>query len=502
MNSTNTHKSTVVLPGWQRPLFLLVLACAVSSFAIESRSFWIDEANTALHAVQPTFTSWRMSLSNSLSSDAQMPFFMFYAWAWEKIFGHGEWWLRLSNLPWLVLCLLAVPRRQTIFLVVFLISPFVWYYLDEFRPYLMQISAAMLMFGSLGRLMEVPGGLPREKYLVATFCLGLLLLSGSSLLGMVWGGAILGMSAMIMDLSRTLQLARKYLLFILPTVLLLSALALYFLWAIKKGDNPTQGTTNIQSTLFCFYEMMGFAGLGPGRAQLHADGVAPLRPFIPLLAFQALVTLCVLVAGAGYVVQKTPRRIWLWAMTVLLSATLLLLILGMVKNFRVLGRHLSPLEPAVLWVLACGVRDLWLRNRYWQAVALVFILLNLSSALELRFAWRHVKDDYRDAAAVAIAANRQGKQVWWCADGNSGLYYGVPLAPLHQLSAPGQVWEAIDKPLDTLKLLISNETPADVVILSKPEIYDGHRVVCSYLTDHHFLLSQTYPAVTIWKKQE
>ena len=489
---------------WKYPLLLLILACAAGAFVIEPQSFWIDEANTALHAVQPTLPAWRDSLHRA-GSDAQMPIYMFYTWVWEKISGPGEWQLRLSNLPWLVLALLAIPRQQTSFRVVFLVSPFVWYYLDELRPYLMQIGAAMLILGSIWRLMalhEQPGSSTRENRLAAFFCLGLVLLSGSSLLGMIWGAAMVAMFAMLFTGIRTVQLARKNLPFVLPVAFLLCLLALYYCWTIQQGCGATAGTTNIQSTVFSFYEMMGLAGLGPGRTQLHAEGVAPLRPYIPLLAVHAMVTFCVLILGAKHVFQKTPRRVWSSALMVLGSTTVLLLILGILKNFRVLGRHFSPLEPVLLWVLAVGVRESWLRGGYWKIIAASFIIFCLASGLELRFASRHAKDDYRDAAAIAMAASQQGKQVWWCADANAGRFYRVPLAPWPQPSAPGQVREVINQPLDTGKLLISNKTPPDLIALSKPEIYDQRGALRTYLRDHHYQLLQTLPAFTFWRKPE
>src|SRR5208337_893874 len=116
----------------------------------------MDECATAIIALQPSFGAWRHCLMLDTGSNNQMPFYMFYVWAWEKIFDDSEWALRAANLPWLALGFLAVPRRQGLFLFTLATSSFLWYYLNEFRPYAMQISATLLMLGSIWRLAEMP----------------------------------------------------------------------------------------------------------------------------------------------------------------------------------------------------------------------------------------------------------------------------------------------------------------------------------------------------------
>src|SRR6185295_15583577 len=97
--------------------------------------------------------------------------------------------------------------------------------------------------------------------------------------------------------------------------------------------------------------------------------------------------------------------------------------------------------PALLFWLACGLRELWTRGNRARAVVILFIGLNLGSAVSLRFAQRHAKDDYRTAAAIARDTLNRGERVWWCADEGAGLYYRVPFSPLSD--TPRQVWLAV-----------------------------------------------------------
>jgi hypothetical protein len=495
----NSQNQLAPVGAFQRSLLLIMLAVIVAALSISSQSFWIDEAGTAAVARQSTPALWWKALLDDRGSTTQMPFFMIYAWVWEKIFGSSEWWLRAANFPWLAVGLLAIPRRQFFFICAVVISPFVWYYLSEFRPYAMQLGATLLIFGSLWRLAKLPGEQKngrQEKFLAAVFCFGLVMLSGSSLLGMVWAGAILVMVPAILGGPDCRRLWRGNWSLLMVTALPLLALTIFYPWVLKQGSSPTPGSTGMGNTLFTFYELLGFAGLGPGRTLLRVGGIAPLRPFIPLLALHAALTACLLFFGARYIIRNVPRRVWVAAATALGAAAIFLLAVGVGKHFRVLGRHFSPLEPALLLVLACGLRESWSRGNFWRALAMVSLLLTLGSALELRFAARHVRDDYRTAAAIAITANARSERVWWCADGNAALYYQVPLSPWGSLAAPGQVWQAIHPPAQ----MLTNQPPPDLVILSKPDLYDDNGLMCSYLAKHHYLVRQTLPSFTLWRK--
>lgn len=495
---------TAITPGnagWDwKFLFPVALAILTGVAAITTQGFWMDEASVGTIAGQSTLANWWQAMKADNGSTAQMPLYLLYAWGWEKIFGPNEWWLRLSNLPWLALGLLAIPRRQTAFLLLMVFSPFVWFYLNEFRPYVMQIGVGLLLLGTLWRLAgtasapDQPGR--GEGVLLGLFCFGLVALSGSSLLGVIWAGAAGAAALLVLGWPRLLRLARQNALTLVIASLVLIALAGYYLWSLKCGNRATPGSTGVGNTLFAFYELFGFAGLGPGRTQIREIGFSALPPFIIPLALQAVVTASVFFAGGKCVVQRTPRRVWLGVAASLGAAVILLLAIGVQKHFRVLGRHFAPLAPALILLLAVGWRNLWSRagGRRWLAV--FFVLLSIASSLSLRIAGRHAKDDYRTAAAIAIAANANNEKVWWCADAGTGLYYRVPLSPRESLAAPGQVWLASHPSVP----LLTNQPPPDLLILSKPDLYDENGLMHAYLENHHFIKFGTLPAFTLWRK--
>jgi len=124
--------------------------------------------------------------------------------------------------------------------------------------------------------------------------------------------------------------------------------------------------------------------------------------------------------------------------------------------------------------------------------------LSLASALSARFGERHAKDDNRAAAAVARTAFVAGKNVWWCTDGGSGLWYGLPLVLAETNTvAPGRIWWVVDPPPEWL----TNTARPDLLILCKPELFDRSGEARAFLERNHYQLTQKFQAFTLWQPQ-
>jgi hypothetical protein len=190
--------------------------------------------------------------------------------------------------------------------------------------------------------------------------------------------------------------------------------------------------------------------------------------------------------------QSVPRRVWLGVAAAFGAAALFLFAVGVLKHFRVLGRHLAPVAPLVLVLLAVGVRDLFARGKTARAMAWVFIVSSLASALSLRFAERHAKDDYRGAAELAQAAADLNQRVWWCADINAAVYYGVPLTAA---PAGNEPWAVVNAPAAAL----AGQPAPDLVVLSKPELYDPQGTVRAWLAQNHYHVAATPHLFTVWR---
>lgn len=489
-------------PGSSLKLWIWVgLAVIVGLMGASFQGFWMDEASAANIARQVNLADWWDKLINNHGSDTQMPLYMLYLWGWVKMAGHSEFACRAGNVPWLLLGMLTWPRRQVGYLLALLLSPFLWFYLNESRPYIMQIGSGLLLAGATVRLADManqttPVAAASRLKWTWLFCAGLVALSGSSLLGMIWAGAVPLILIGVLGIRSFLAWLKQGWLPFALSLLLCAGLAGYYFWTLGRGDRATPGNSDIKNVLFVAYELCGFSGFGPGRNALHGAGLAAFQGyFILSLAAFAVMLGTVLILSGRDVASRLPRRIWLVLGVTLGGATAFLLAMGVYRHFSVLGRHFAPLSVAVALLFGTCLQCLLTRGGFRRGVALAFVGFVLVSCLSLRFCERHLKDDYRDAAQLARAANTTGHRVWWCADTSTGLYYQVPLHLAQQgQPAAGEVW-AIPHP--TQKQLTNSPLP-DVVFLSKPELHDSHGVMQNFLAQNSFHCTNTLPAFGIW----
>ncbi len=473
-------------------LFLLasLVTCAL---AITDQSLWIDEGNTAAKAIQASLSAWWTTFVSAKGSDLQMPGYMLFEWGWAKIFGSSEIALRASNIPLFVAGIWALAwgmsshrKRQTAVVFLALTNAFLWYYLSEARPYIVLFCFASLTAACLFRLLHATEDALDSKSWFRLFCLGLFGLCLTSLIAVPWA---LGAMVAALYWSGPRALTRSILRFKGAFSLLIGALAilgLYYLWTMKIGARASGvGRTGWSSVAFIFYELFGLAGLGPGRLQLRAEGGGGLVPFVPFVALGGGAVLVLVLTGFRVLRQKTEKRHVVFFLCAVASPLLLTLAAGVSGQMRLLGRHLTPLLPYLLALMAVGLTTFLETHSPWKkVVGWAAVVVFLLSALEIRFAPRHRRDDYRSAAEIAREARDAGEIVWWLADQSTGLYYGVPLnSPL-----------IIDSP----DLPRPARTP-DLVILSKPDVYDWSGAVRAYLAQNNFTVERVLPAFQIWR---
>ncbi|MEO5802629.1 MAG: hypothetical protein ABIR24_03800 [Verrucomicrobiota bacterium] len=489
------------LTNWLWPaLFLMLVACA----AITNRTFWIDECVTA-HVADHTnlIEAWE-EMVDLRFAEVQMPFFIAYMWGFEKFFGDSEVALRLAGLPFfligMTLLLTALARRWRNLWALMLtigLSPFVWYYLNEARLYTMQMGASAMVVAALFRLSENPAPTGKtERWWLRIYCSGLVLLSVISMLGEIWALAPLLAVLVVITKERLFGWWRPYRTEIIATLTILFFTGIYYLWSLTRGARATAvGTTNLQTFLFIFYEQLGFTGLGPGRLELREHGALSLKPFAVVLALYAVVTGIVLVAGIRRIWQNNSSRILLRLLGCLSVPSLLILLAGLMMHFRVLGRHFTPLICVVFLVLGAGLVQLWRQLGSGGKVVVVgFFVLIFSSSLMVRLSPRHEKDNYRQAARFAKELLAQNAVVWWNADRMGAEYYNVPLAT--NANALGQKALLIINPGDEIASL----PKADLIISSRPDVFDSQGTVINYLKQENFQAKTNLPAFILWEQ--
>ena len=107
-------------------------------------------------------------------------------------------------------------------------------------------------------------------------------------------------------------------------------------------------------------------------------------------------------------------------------------------------------------------------------------MLSLFSCLAVRLAVRHQRDDYRDAAQYARQALLQNQVVWWNAAVEGAWDYKMPLD-----TSGGQKDTAIPLLNPSVDSLARLKKP-NVIIVSKPDLFDSAGTMADYLKRGHY----------------
>lgn len=497
---TPPARTGICCRGW---IFFLAVA-AVAALALTARSFWIDECYSARFAQQPTLTACWDLLRQVKGSDPQMPLYILWIWVCEKFVGSSELALRAVNFFWFIPALILLVRafagnrqlQAAVFLAA-IASPFAWYYLNEARAYTMQFSTGLILFATVchwARHPETSVAAERGRFFI--FAIALFCLCGSSLLSMILAGAPLLLALALLPKERLLAFVKKFWAIGGITLLALLALGIYYLWTLHSGDRATGiATTGWKNAVFIGYELAGGAGLGPGRLEIRNGGAEVFRPYaVPLAAYGVVMLALVGFAVKDLLKKIGAKKLLLLFLAVGLPATIVVLASAF-SHFRILGRHLAALWPAVILILGFGMASVWRHGAMGKILATTFLIFYLASALSLRFATRHEKDNYRAAAAFAKTALNAGQPVWWNADFNAAIYYQLPIVK-SGVPTTRQALRVIHPTAEQLAGL----TPPQVIITSRPDVYDEQGILSRYAATNGYRVDSSLVAFKLWTR--
>ncbi len=479
------------------PITVIVLTASIVLIfsAISNQSIWIDEAMTANYARMETSGELFRSLWRDKKSEAQMPLGMYLAFLGEKLFGHSEYALRIPNLLWLSLGIWAFAligkRIGAVWLPLLLaVHPMVWHYADEARPYALQIGlAALLLWATAGLMSDrrVTGGV------LAAFWLSAIALCATSLLAaIIFTGWLAVLLVICRDKIPRISPGQK--IFSTAALLALTLIGIYYLSTIWRGAGGARyWDVSLANLLFVGFEFGGFMGFSPGRIVLRTtaqEGIgglpAVLRPYLaPLVGLAAVYLFFIarLPAVVGRAGDNRDRSLYRFCLAAIGICGSGLWIICYIVRFPFWGRHLVPLLPPVLLLLA-GAALKMSRAARGILVGLLLALL-LAGSINQRFNKQHQKDDYRTVAALARAAEDEGKSVFWAACLVTAAYYDYEPA-LHYPADPGR----------------EDWRNADMVVYSKADLFDPAGHIRRWLDSAPYKLSEQYPAFTIWVREE
>jgi hypothetical protein len=460
----------------KKSLIFVVIAIGLMAAMPSKDSVWTDEAQTYHYAKQPSFEAWRTELVSAKESETMMPVGMFVPWLAAKVLGTSEWSMRAINILWALLALiplLIISEQLSLpwLPVLFLVQPFLWFYSNEARPYTLQLAEGSWLLLSLLRYLEFG---ERERKWIWGFVSSGVLLCATSLLGVIPFFAALAVGVAVL-VKRGIRPSRATWFPLVLAAPLLLLLGRYYLSALHRGASASKvWPVNASNVAFAFYELLGFAGLGPGRVALrgaaaggHGGGVvANLAPYLPGM-IALLVLYCVISVGYFHYLRNQKQELYLLVPSgVVIISFVGLAILAAAAHFPFWGRHLAPVLPAMVLIAAISLSSIGLRRPAISAIAATLCLLLFASSLQLRYASRHAKDDYRGATNRAAAALSTGKRVWWFADVWASRYYGLDVT----ISDP----QASGLPIrpDDFSGKYQQLPPPDLIVLSKPDIYD------------------------------
>jgi len=447
---------------------------------INGESFWIDEGNSMKKATQGSFQLFYITLFNEGGSDSQMPGYMAYIWLWNKLFGNGEYIMRLSNVPWVIL--MACFLRGKLGLITLLVfSPFTVYYLNELRPYAVQIALGIMLYMCLKK-----GGKNSSKC-HWLFSLGVVLMCSTSLLGVVWA-----FTAILIFLTSS-DSKKDFYSYVVPLCVfspLLLLLGYYYYLTLSVGHQAaTLGGNPLLSFGQAGYELIGLSGVGPGRAELR-EGLGILITYaIPIGLMLMCITLPI-VLGFKKTISTLNSRLSKATFLSIVVTFLLFTALIVLKDFRLLGRHLAPIAGLVIFLYYSLFVNL--SEKFGKKIQIIVISLAvgsmLVSSLSLRFADRHRKDDYRGAAGIVGEWISSGQShVYWFADRNTGEYYNINLSDPN-VEHVGSFNEKIHIPNQGL------------IVISKEDIYDSKGYLSNWLESSDFRLSHTLKSFKVYSR--
>ena len=343
---------------------------ALGLLALSDQSLWTDELGTWRLTVADSWKDWLVQLVNWPNSDSQIPLFHLYMRAWTQVFPSTEVWLRAANLPWVFLAMVGVlttpvpvAQRRLVLILggVLLLHPMVWYYANEARPYAMLLAGSSLAGSGLLARMALQSDSPRLPAANGRLIAGSAIMAGTSVLGVIWSIAfllpVLGTLRRRVNpsLAAAAQISRGNVILALTCGLMLLPIGYQYGWTVLHGISATDYYENsLANFAFGLYEVAGFDGIGPGREELRAAGAASLAGrLLPLTAYGFVIT-AVIVVGLRASLIRNRRQTAL----VLISAFIplaVLFMLGTVKHWRVVGRHMMPLVVFFSLYLSFGL---------------------------------------------------------------------------------------------------------------------------------------------------
>ena len=247
----------------------------------------------------------------------------------------------------------------------------------------------------------------------------------------------------------------------LPAFLVLGG---FYAWTSSHGVNKTIGNPGFRNLAVVAYEFLGFQGLGPPRndlrrgIQLHL--IANYSTWL-LMGFIAVA------ASAVTLLRKRPPPIVRVLAISLAVGVVFAFVISIVQHFNLLGRHMAVFFPLVLLIGMFWLADPTAKLPGGPIAALTLMVGVAWGISDLRLVLlpQYKKDDYRDAASIALReAETTGAEILWVADPHTAHYYGIEVMRNNRSAEIGST-EGLTLPAQRLATDGRHWTPEDIEII-------------------------------------
>jgi hypothetical protein len=455
------------------------------TLSVTTESIWIDEGWIAWVVSHQSLGEVVAALKGPAlpsPTDLQYPLYLLWEWLWVRIYGSSEYALRASNLPFAAVFVVALALTSRHALgrkfawIPFAFSPFVWFYMNEARPYIMLTSFATCAAGSL---LVYRFGAAEAKTRALPLVLPTILLAWlSHILAVI---ALPGFLVLILSARHDQGLftwtrwRHTILIWALPFV----AVAVFYGATLTGSGIRSEISANSRASAgpIAFlsedvYEQLGFNGLGPPRNALRANhGFLVFKPYVGFLSL----TILLMVFVSFLALRRGVNR----ESAILIAAWIGCIAFGTVvadaTHGRFLARHMSATIPFLLFTCVSMIRT--------RLGLLILACIFVVSDARLSLLPEYAKDDYRSATMEIISRYRaQPGSIDWAADDLSANYYGLALTNGANSGSSAVTWPVLAKGIrvvnwdagevDALvKQQLSSGRPV-YVALSKPDLYD------------------------------
>jgi hypothetical protein len=170
--------------------------------------------------------------------------------------------------------------------------------------------------------------------------------------------------------------------------------------------------------------------------------------------------------------------------------------LGMIVHYPFWGRHLAPIFPFIVFLMALAVTECRRGAQSHPTLASALCITLLVSSLMVRFDPEHSRDDYRAAAGAAIHSLELGQITWWSASAGPALYYGLPLCEPHES------WTERGSPCavyveNQSHLVLASLPEPDIVMMTKNDLFDTNGALRHYLAERGFEETEHFKAFSV-----